>query len=89
MLKLRAGVSCADTEYGIALLDEDTGQYWNLNPTGTLVLRTLLDGGSQELAVRELTRAYEVDVDSAREDVRELLDALNSSGLVESDLVET
>ena len=35
-LKLRDGVSAADTDYGIALLDEDSGQYWNLNPTGAL-----------------------------------------------------
>ena len=38
-LKLRDGVSAADTDYGIALLDEDSGQYWNLNPTGALALR--------------------------------------------------
>jgi hypothetical protein len=31
-LKLRDGVSTADTDYGIALLDEDSGDYWNLTP---------------------------------------------------------
>ena len=35
-LQLRDGVSAADTEYGITLLDEDSGQYWNLNPTAAL-----------------------------------------------------
>ena len=45
-LKLRDGVSVADTDYGMALLDEDSGQYWNLNPTGALALRMLLDGGT-------------------------------------------
>jgi hypothetical protein len=46
MLQLRDGVSAADTDYGMALLDEDSGQYWNLNPTAALALRTLLDGGT-------------------------------------------
>ena len=45
-LMLRDGVSSADTDYGTVLLDEDSGQYWNLNPTAALALRTLLDGGS-------------------------------------------
>ena len=39
-LKLRDGVSAADTDYGIALLDEDSGQYWILNPTAALALRS-------------------------------------------------
>ncbi|GGV70595.1 lasso peptide biosynthesis PqqD family chaperone [Streptomyces longisporoflavus] len=81
MLKLRDGVSRADTDYGTTLLDEDSGQYWNLNGTGALVLRTLLDGGTQELAVERLTGEYEVDADSARADVSELVEALDSAGL--------
>jgi hypothetical protein len=51
-LKLRDGVSATDTDYGMALLDEDNGQYWNLNPTAALALRTLLDGGTMAQAVQ-------------------------------------
>ena len=61
--KLRDGVSTADTDYGIALLDEDSGEYWNLNPTGALVLRTLLEGGTSTDAVQALVERYDVDVD--------------------------
>ncbi|MEV8306240.1 lasso peptide biosynthesis PqqD family chaperone [Streptomyces flavidovirens] len=82
-LKLRTGVSCADTEYGIALLDEASGQYWELNPTGAQVLRILLRGGTSEQAVRDLTDTCDVDAESARDDVRGLVEALDSSGLVE------
>jgi hypothetical protein len=81
-LKLRDGVSTADTDYGIALLDQDNGEYWNLNPTGALVLRTLLDGGTQAQAVRELTEQHAVDADTASRDVEELVDGLHSAGLV-------
>ncbi|WP_274556195.1 lasso peptide biosynthesis PqqD family chaperone [Streptomyces spiramyceticus] len=82
-LKLRTGVSCADTEYGIALLDEDNGEYWELNPTGAQVLRSLLAGNTSEEAAQELSGACDVDAATAREDVQDLVEALDSSGLVE------
>ena len=82
-LKLRDGVSSADTEYGIMLLDEDSGQYWNLNPTAAQALRTLLSGSAPEQAARELAERYQVDAATADRDVRELLDDLRSAGLVE------
>jgi hypothetical protein len=81
-LRLRDGVSWADTDYGIVLLDEDSGQYWSLNPTAALVLRTLLDGGAPAEAVRQVTEQYAVDVGAAGRDVRELVDGLRSAGLV-------
>jgi hypothetical protein len=82
-LKLRDGVSAAETEYGIALLDEETGQYWNLNPTGALALRMLLDGGTTAQAVQALTEEYAVDVDTATRDVEDLVGGLHSAGLVQ------
>jgi hypothetical protein len=82
-LKLRDGVSAAETDYGTALLDEDSGQYWNLNPTGVLVLRTLLEGGTPAQAVQELTAQYAVDAETASRDVEDLVGGLHSAGLVE------
>jgi hypothetical protein len=81
-LKLRDGVSAADTDYGMALLDEDSGQYWNLNPTAALALRTLLDGGTTAQAVQELTEQYAVDADTASQDLDNLVGELHSAGLV-------
>jgi hypothetical protein len=81
-LKLRDGVSTADTDYGMALLDEDSGQYWNLNPTAALALQTLLDGGTTAQAVQELTEQYAVDADTAGQDIADLLGELRSAGLV-------
>ena len=79
---LRDRVSTADTEYGIVLLDEDNGEYWNLNPTGALVVRVLLDGGDAADAARLLTEQYGVDDRTARSDVEDLLDGLHASGLI-------
>ena len=81
-LKLRDGVSTADTDYGIALLDGDSGEYWNLNPTGALVLRTLLEGGTSTDAAQALVESYDVDADTAGLDVQDLLGGLRSAGLV-------
>jgi hypothetical protein len=81
-LKLRDGVSVADTDYGMALLDEDSGQYWNLNPTAALALRRLLDGGTTAQAVQELTDQYAVDADTANRDVEDLVGELHAAGLV-------
>jgi Coenzyme PQQ synthesis protein D (PqqD) len=80
-LKLRDGVSTAETDYGVMLLDEDSGQYWNLNPTAAVVLRTLLDGGSPQQAVQELTSQYSVDAGTASRDVQDLVAELHSAGL--------
>ena len=79
---LRDGVAAADTDYGTTLLDEDSGQYWTLNPTAALALRTLLNGGTTAQAVRELTEQYAVDAESANRDVEDLVGELHSAGLV-------
>jgi Coenzyme PQQ synthesis protein D (PqqD) len=81
-LKLRDGVSTADTDYGITLLDEDDGEYWNLNPTAALALRTMLDGGTTAQAARAIAEQYDVDEETARRDVADLVAGLHSASLV-------
>jgi hypothetical protein len=82
-MKLRKGVFLAEVDYGAALLDEDSGQYWNLNPTGVLILKTLLAGGTGDQAAQALAENYEVAPDTAAQDIDELVGALSSAGLVE------
>ena len=81
-LTLRPGVSTADTDYGTTLLDEDSGEYFTLNPTGSLVLRTLLTGGTAEQAARALADQYAVAADTADRDVADLVAGLRAAGLV-------
>ena len=80
--QLRDRVSTADTEYGTVLLDEDSGDYWNLNPTGALVVRVLLDGGDAADAAQRLMQQYDIDARTARADVDDLLTGLRAAGLV-------
>ncbi|WP_020670106.1 lasso peptide biosynthesis PqqD family chaperone [Amycolatopsis nigrescens] len=81
-MRLHEHVSIAETEDNVVLLDERAGQYWQLNPTGALALRTVLDGGTTEQAVLALTEQYEIDADRAAEDVTALLTSLRDAGLV-------
>jgi len=83
--QLRTGVSTAETDVGLTVLDEDSGEYFNLNPTGALVLGVLLDGGTPDHAIERLMAAYDVDRDTAEADVRDLVSALESAGLVSTD----
>jgi hypothetical protein len=83
-MRLSLDVTTTETDYGTVLLDQRRGQYWQLNPTGTLIVRTLLAGGSQEDAVRVLVEEFDVDRDQAARDVLALVEELRDSGLVRS-----
>ena len=81
-MTLRRGVSATETDYGTTLLDEDSGEYFTLNPSGSLVLRTLLAGGTAAQAAQALTEEYAVDAETAGRDVADLIGGLRSARLV-------
>ncbi len=81
-MRLRDDISVADTDYGQVLLDERTGHYWQLNPTGVVVVRALLGGADEDGAVAALTSTYEVAETQARQDVSTLVAGLRDAGLV-------
>lgn len=83
-VRLRAGVSAADTDYGSTLLDLDSGEYFNLNPTGALVLQRLLEGDSPAQAATRLSEEYDVGPEEADQDVAELVATLEAAGLIET-----
>lgn len=80
--RLGDDVCATDTDEGMVLLDKRAGRYWQLNPTGRLILRTLLDGGTARQAAEDLSRQYLVNVEQASEDVSALVGQLRSAGLV-------
>lgn len=82
-MSLRFGdnVSTAETDYGTVLLDERAGAYWELNPTATLIVRTLLDGGAESDAAAALAGEFDIDQAQALTDVEALVRELRNSGL--------
>ncbi|MGW7267508.1 lasso peptide biosynthesis PqqD family chaperone [Streptomyces sp. NPDC054842] len=81
-MTLRPGVVAADTEYGMALLDQSSGEYFTLNPTAALIVRTLLDGTTREQAVSALTEKYAVSAEQVEEDIDRILDELRTAQLL-------
>lgn len=79
---LRPGVLLTDTEYGMALLDEENGAYFTLNPTAAVVVRTLAAGGDSAQAAAALVAEYDVEPAAADADVTELVGVLRQAGLV-------
>ncbi|MEU6474210.1 lasso peptide biosynthesis PqqD family chaperone [Streptomyces massasporeus] len=80
-LRFGDNVSTAETDYGTVLLDEKVGSYWELNPTATLVVRTLLDGGEESDAAAALVLEFDIDQEQALQDVETLVRGLRASGL--------
>ncbi|MFI8191807.1 lasso peptide biosynthesis PqqD family chaperone [Streptomyces sp. NPDC085946] len=81
-LRFGADVSTAETAYGTVLLDERKGEYWELNPTGTLVVRTLMAGADEAAAADALVAEFGVDRARAEQDVTALVAQLRAAGLV-------
>ncbi|MGH3972705.1 MAG: lasso peptide biosynthesis PqqD family chaperone [Pseudonocardiaceae bacterium] len=81
-LQLRADVSTADTGDGVVLLDERAGRYWQLNPTGALVLRLLSDGAAIHQVAQTLAKRHPVSTEQAAADIVALVERLRAAGLV-------
>ncbi|MFI7121468.1 lasso peptide biosynthesis PqqD family chaperone [Amycolatopsis sp. NPDC049868] len=81
-LAFRPNVSIVDTDYGSVLLDERKGRYFQLNPSGRIVVRTLLEGGDSEEAAGALIEEYDVSRERAERDVTALVEGLRAAGLV-------
>ncbi|MEV5318188.1 lasso peptide biosynthesis PqqD family chaperone [Streptomyces sp. NPDC052687] len=81
-LRFHQDVSTAETRYGTVLLDQRSGEYWELNPTGALVVRTLMDDGDETAAVTALVERFDIDRDRAEQDVAALVRELRDAGLV-------
>lgn len=79
--RLGTDISAARTDYGTVLLDERSGAYWELNPTSTLIIGTLLDGGDEAAAVEAVVAEFDVDRTRAARDVASLLTELRAAGL--------
>lgn len=81
-ITLRLGVVTADTEYGMALLDQSSGEYYTLNPTAAVIVRALLDGTTTDQAVTAITDQYDVSVEQVEEDIARILQELRDARLL-------
>ncbi|CAL9450197.1 lasso peptide biosynthesis PqqD family chaperone [Streptomyces sp. NPDC090994] len=82
-VSLARDVTLTSVDSGAVLLDGRRGRYFQLNASGSTILRGLLDGQTPDAAAASLTAAAPVSEDQARQDVRALVDALSAAHLVE------
>ncbi|MFF1482909.1 lasso peptide biosynthesis PqqD family chaperone [Streptomyces sp. NPDC058301] len=80
-LRFATDVSTAQTDYGTVLLDQRSGQYWELNPTATLIIQTLLAGQDEAAATDAVVAEFDIDRERAQRDVTQLVGELRASGL--------
>jgi hypothetical protein len=74
-------VSTLDTDDGLVLLDERSSKYYQLNSSGAVVLRALLEDGSTEAVVRTLCeRPHQTD--RIATDVAAVVEHLRTVGLI-------
>lgn len=81
-LRLSPDIAATDTDDGLVLLDERTGRYWQLNPTGAYVLYALVDGEHPEKIAQDLVTRYRIDPHQAHHDVTALAVQLYAAKLV-------
>jgi hypothetical protein len=81
-VRLRPDVFVTDTDNGLVLLDGRSGRYWEVNGTGAVTLRGLLDGDSADQVAKALTARYDVPLDQAAADVTSFISSLRDAGLV-------
>lgn len=81
-ITLAPDIAATEVEHETVLLDERRGRYFKLNPTGALVLRTLLGGEDADRAAAVLSERFDIDPQQARADVSALIDALRAARLV-------
>jgi Coenzyme PQQ synthesis protein D (PqqD) len=82
MYSLAPNVSTADTDYGTVLLDEERGKYWNLNPSGSLILKAILRDGDPANAVSAVLSEFDADAGQVETDAEQLVTALVSAGIL-------
>lgn len=82
-LRLLDHVLVTATDDGAVILNQRSGQYWQLNPSGWLALQTLLSDGDANAAATALVARYPVEPDQARADVDALLATLHGARLVQ------
>lgn len=67
----------------MVLMHVSNGQYFELNPSGTITLENLLNGGDVQGSVDALCQVFDIDAATAARDVHQLITKLLQRQLIE------
>lgn len=82
MWRLREGAHPVLTDEGGAILNEHTGRWTYLTPTGTAAVLALLAATDVDQAAAQYATVYSLPRERATADVRGVADSLTAQGLV-------
>ncbi|ATL68801.1 lasso peptide biosynthesis PqqD family chaperone [Nocardia terpenica] len=80
--RLRPDLVMTETDSGAVLLDQRTGQYWQLNETGAHTLRKLIRGTPAQDIAADFARRYGIAVTDAAADIAAVVERLTTTGLM-------
>ena len=69
----------------IVILNLDSGRYFSLNSTGTMIWSAILEKRSLDGIVEQLCASFEIDEATAREDAKTMIDDFLSRGIIQAD----
>ncbi|WP_208347734.1 PqqD family protein [Pseudaestuariivita rosea] len=81
--KISSSAMGCELQDGWAILDMNTNQYFSLNPVGRTVWQTLTDGADFDQICKAVQDDFNVDADTCRNDIKQLLDDLERQKLIE------
>lgn len=71
---------------GGVILNVESGDYYQLNPTGRIIWEAIGDGAERESLIEKVTEIFDIDSDQAAVDVDQFLVELKARSLIrESD----
>jgi hypothetical protein len=83
-LRLRPGVVMQVVGTELVLLDTQAGLYFDLNPTGSLLLSAWVDGADEATAVARVTARYATTAEQVGRDAARLKTELLQRRLIET-----
>jgi anti-sigma28 factor (negative regulator of flagellin synthesis) len=65
--------------------DPEEGDEWELNETGALIVKGLIDGASLEEIKKKITGEYTIDAETAEEALTVYIEELKKAGIILDD----
>jgi hypothetical protein len=66
----------------VVILHLDSGRYYSLNPTGSLVWKGILEQHSRDQILKQVCAAFDVDEEVCRKDVENLVQEFLRKGML-------
>ena len=84
-LRTRENIFLMNEEGKYIAFDPEEGDEWEVNETGALIVKGLIDGASLEEIKKKITSEYNIDEESAEEALNAYTEELKKAGIILDD----